>query len=159
MKKFDLGQAISVVANIGVIAGLIFVGIQLQLDRQIAILDGLDERGASTQAWIANLSINRDLWVKGSAGESLSAAELAVFDEMARARRDYHWRGWSRNQALGAPFADADDTWWAREAALEVSSNPGLMRNWLEHVEGLTGLALRDLDPGRVAEARQLRRV
>jgi len=60
MKKIDLGQTISIVANIGVIAGIIFLGIELQqnnkllraeaigsvletrLDRQDRVLNGID---------------------------------------------------------------------------------------------------------------------
>ena len=34
MKKIDLGQAISIFANLGVIAGIVFLGIELQQNRQ-----------------------------------------------------------------------------------------------------------------------------
>ena len=60
MKKIDLGQAITIFANLGVIAGIVFLGLELRqnnelqtsqarenrLDRQIAIVDmGIENPG------------------------------------------------------------------------------------------------------------------
>ena len=36
MKKIDLGQALTILANIGVIAGIIFLGIELRQNRELA---------------------------------------------------------------------------------------------------------------------------
>jgi hypothetical protein len=138
MKKIDLGQAISIIGNAGVIAGLIFVGFQLQQDRQIAIVNGLDTVGSTWQAWVENVSTNRELWVRGMAGESLSDVDLVVFNEMAATQENFYFRNWTRNRLVGNAVNDAGGDRWVREAALTFHTHPGLMRYWREHNDRLS---------------------
>jgi len=60
MKKIDLGQAISILANVGVIAGIVFLGIELQQNN--ALLEAESRFARSERAiGLLNLPSNRDL--------------------------------------------------------------------------------------------------
>jgi hypothetical protein len=130
MKKIDPGQMITILANLGVIAGLIFVGVQLQQDRQIAVINGVEGAATGRQAWVENLSANRDLWVRGLSGEELSDADSAVFEALAQAHELYYFNNWNRARLIGA--AVGDEIRWSREAALDFTTHPGLMAYWEE---------------------------
>jgi len=134
MKKIDLGQTIGILANVGVIGGLIFVGFQLRQDREIATIDSIQSsmsmsmRVSSSQL----LAENSDVWVRGLASDSLSAEESAVFDAIAEARDAFYFGNYTRNVRIG----DADDRdRWVREAALDIVSSPGLMKWWESQVK------------------------
>ena len=136
MKKLDLGQSLSILANAGVVAGLIFVGVQLQQDRQIAVINGVDDAAASRHAWAENVSANRDLWVRGLAGESLSEADYVVFRALAEANELYYFNNWNRGRLIGA--AEGSEDRWVREAALDIQTHPGLLAWWREQEARLT---------------------
>ena len=38
MKKIDLGQTITILANVGVIAGIVFLGIELQQNNELLVV-------------------------------------------------------------------------------------------------------------------------
>lgn len=85
MSKIDLGQTITLLANLGVIGGLIFVGFQLRQDRSIAVAQ-LNAEYDSTQIEMASLiSGHSEVWTRGLSGEELDRAELAIFQSIAEA--------------------------------------------------------------------------
>jgi hypothetical protein len=53
MKKIDLGQALGIVANIGVIASIVFLGAELRQNNAIARTDAYDRNAESMIAWRA----------------------------------------------------------------------------------------------------------
>ena len=55
MKKLDLGQTISIVANLGVIAGIVFLGIELQQNN--ALMESEARRNRSAFAEQVNMAI------------------------------------------------------------------------------------------------------
>ena len=77
MKKPDLGQTISILANVGVIAGIVFLGFELRQNQQMMM--------AQTRNEIARLDIelqqvNREvnqasLIVRAAAGEQMTDVE------------------------------------------------------------------------------------
>jgi hypothetical protein len=81
MKKFDLGQTISIMANVGVIAGIVFLAIEVrQNNLQLAVqsentLYELRERLQSN--FVGNVGGIADLVVKERNGEALSQVELS----------------------------------------------------------------------------------
>ena len=78
MKKIDLGQTIRILANIGVIAGIVFLGLELQQNNELLRSQiRANFQGARVQA---NQLITDSPWLAGifakvKAGESLSAEE------------------------------------------------------------------------------------
>ena len=148
MKKNDPGQTLTILANVGVIGGLIFVGLQLRQERQIALADGTDDAASRQLVWTQTISENSEVWKKGLAGESLSATEALIYDQMMEAWEFRLFTAWNR---ANLTVSEQDSTRFAREAALDLHENPGLLRAWDEHRERLryTGAAgaLREDDP------------
>ena len=73
MKKFNLGQSIAILANIGVIASLIFVGVQVQQ--------------AATEARSATVLQLKDSWVQLNLASATSA-------DLAKAFQTVDTQGW-----------------------------------------------------------------
>ena len=126
MKKFDLGQTISILANLGVIAGIVFLGLELQQNNELLEAESryaLADRAVGLSMTVAE---NRNLALalaKLMDGDSLDTAEeiqlrsyaLAIFrnfeanfDELQAGNLseagllDAH-RGLMRNQGVPAP--------------------------------------------------------
>ena len=68
MKKLDLGQTITILANVGVIAGIVFLVFELQQSNRIAI--------ASTEMGIRNgySELNRGIYTNSDVAELMSKA-------------------------------------------------------------------------------------
>jgi len=78
LKKLDLGQAINTLANLGVIAGIVFLGFEVQQNNELLQVQARSHfQGARFQV---NTSLAESPWLpeiiaKVRAGEALSAAE------------------------------------------------------------------------------------
>ena len=132
MKKIDLGQTITILANVGVIGGLIFVGIQLQQDRLIARTVAVQDAVSGRIAFAESLGADAETWVRGLANERLTAIEQAQFDALAAAHELYYFNNWFRNESIGTEIAEQR---WIREMALDAYTHTGLMDWWRRHVE------------------------
>ena len=127
MKKIDAGQAITILANLGVIGGLIFVGLQLRQELDIAQANRVQVYSDSLRAWTELVVDNAELWTRGLGGESLSAEEETAFEAMARSRQNILYTQWrSANLTRQPRLADGI----VREAAREFASHPGLLNFW-----------------------------
>ena len=78
MKKFDVGQTINTVANVGVIAGIVFLA--FEVDQNNALMESEARRNRSAYAEQANLTLATDgelgsLLFRNIQGESLSELE------------------------------------------------------------------------------------
>ena len=121
MKKLDLGQTISIVANFGVIAGIVFLGIELRQNNEYL----------AAQASLAQFSIERDrrsrfidntngineLLVKQFAGQPLTPAESLRLDMLSNEILD-SWRWQFREYQAGRlPIASLDLELWRDQLA------------------------------------------
>jgi len=145
MVSKELNDWLQVIGLFGVLGGLIFVGLQLSLDRQVASSEGTAAINANRTAWAQVVTENADVWVRGLAGESLSAVEDAQFDVMASAYLFTYYTAWTR----------ADDTIsgetpsrFTMEVAIELHKHPGLLRYWRERQSVLDGIRQRGLAGG-----------
>jgi len=127
MKKIDIGQALTIVANAGVIGGLIFVGYQLRQDREIAQVDSVQSTIDLQITASALRAEHPDLWLRGLADDTLTAEESVIFDTLAQAHLAYYLTSWFRNSRIGT---EAFRNRWVREAALEIAKYPGLRKYW-----------------------------
>ncbi len=78
MKKIDLGQTIGIVANIGVIAGILFLAVELRQNNNLMIDEAERARAESRRQSWALLADNGELaaiMIKERDGEQLTAAE------------------------------------------------------------------------------------
>ena len=96
MKKIDVGQTITILANVGVVLSLIFVGVQIQQSRQIAVADIYQQRTALLlQSFYSAVPAETEFraWLKDSAGEPLSPEERLALTNRYAARIAY----WENN--------------------------------------------------------------
>ena len=78
MKKIDFGQTIGILANIGVIAGILFLAFELRQNNQLLQADQREARNQRLQSRTTDIYDSPDLaelLVKARNGESLSEGE------------------------------------------------------------------------------------
>jgi len=128
VKSADINDWLQVAGLAGVIASLVFVGLQLKQDRQFALSEAMTEAAESSKYWAELLSGNAEIWTKGIAGKPLTDVESQVFDALADAFFLRWQAAWVRviQHEQGASAANR----FAREAALHIYSKPGLQSYW-----------------------------
>jgi len=88
MKKIDFGQILGVLANLAVVAGIVFLGIQIREDRQYAILENTTLVSNGMTDWMSNVAHDQDragVLLRGSQDfQSLSPVEQFEFDLLMR---------------------------------------------------------------------------
>ena len=78
MKKLDIGQTLTILANVGVIAGILFLAVELRQNNDLMTDEAERARAESRRESWALLADNGELaaiMVKERAGEQLTAAE------------------------------------------------------------------------------------
>lgn len=87
MKKFDLGQTISVLANIGVIVGIVFLAIEVNQNNNLLEAEArravLDRRTSSAELVAGNHQLATIL-AKAASGEALTEGESVQMDAFNR---------------------------------------------------------------------------
>jgi len=135
----ELNDWLQVIGLFGVLGGLIFVGLQLSLDRQVAVAERSRGDTANAQYWAELLTNNTDVWIKSLAGDPLSESEAAQFDALATARM----RLFFDSNIQGRYGLSQSPQFAAARAARLIHESPGLQRWWSE-------------DRSRLDEARQV---
>jgi len=91
MKKIDLGQTLTILANVGVIGGILFLAFEFRQSQSIALSE-MDASIAVLYSDVANeINDHPDLWRRGLAGESLTADEAIVFENLMATRENWSW--------------------------------------------------------------------
>lgn len=84
MRRWDLQTVIGIIGIFGVVAGLVFVGVQIRQANDIAYAELTtwmeESRLISHQAIIDNAEV----WRKGCAGDALSADDQIIFEHFVR---------------------------------------------------------------------------
>ena len=78
MKKIDLGQSITILANLGVIAGIVFLGIELRQNNELMEAEARFNRvsiATRTSTIMAENPDLADLFVRANNNEELTAGE------------------------------------------------------------------------------------
>jgi len=94
MKKIDLGQAITILANIGVIAGIIFLGVELQQNNEFLEAQARSDREAVRRGVFERYLQNPALieaTLKAESGEELTEQEASLVNWANRATL-WDWR-------------------------------------------------------------------
>ncbi len=130
MKKIDLGQIITILANFGVIAGIVFLGFELRQNNTLLksqARSNLDANRLTLQlSVIENTGGIAELIIRARSGEELSRA-----DEYRLAVR----RGFTLNnfesgyRELSSGALDEEDI-PVRQWSSAFLSNPGMMDFW-----------------------------
>jgi hypothetical protein len=88
MNKIDLGQTLGVLANLAVVAGIVFLAVQIREERDFAIVENTTIVGHGMADWMSNVAHDRDradIMFRGSQEfQSLDPLEQFEFDLLMR---------------------------------------------------------------------------
>ena len=108
-----------------IVASLIFVGVQLKQDREVALAESIQAAEASFAQTSAMIAEHANVWLKGRTSEELSEAESIVMRQLVNAlyRRARNTAQMRRNLGRpgNAPMMDF---------AIALYENPGARRTW-----------------------------
>jgi hypothetical protein len=94
MKKFDLGQTFQILANVGVIIGLVFLTLEIRQNTSALLAESRQSVLSSTQTELFTLMSNTDVVASIIKEAPLSAEEnirLDLFLTAAMKAREYSW--------------------------------------------------------------------
>ena len=113
---------------LALIASLLFVGFQLQQDRQLATAEVIASANAVTNEVLASIVGSRDVWLKGLKGEELSEIEEIEFRAVAAAVYRRRLSIYQRFPLLGysAPVG------MAQRHAIDLYQYPSLRRIFMQ---------------------------
>ena len=121
-------------AGIGaIVASLVFVGFQMQQDREIAIVDTYGSITESTENLAALIYDSADIWQRGLDSEELSSADRIKFFALAKAVRIHFASLYIRWIRIGPGNPDSV----ARSYAYALYIYPGLRQARAYYTQGL----------------------
>lgn len=126
MKKIELGQAITILANLGVIAGIVFLGYELRQNTlmiRAQITQSRAELAVTEQVATYNSDYLPSIQVKVQRGQQLTDEEMFRFRTFIR--------GFLRNQ---------DNAYWQFRSDLLESNTPDSIRLGVSEVIGSNAL-------------------
>ena len=110
-----------------IVASLIFVGVQLRQDREVALV-GIGQAGSSTTAEIrVAVAENADVWAKSNNGESLTDAEKLVMENLIES-----WFRQSVTDALERRRIGEEGGLSTAIFAMMLYKNPGARQIWMQ---------------------------
>ena len=126
MDTKKLNDWMQVFGIFALVASLIFVGLQLQQDRSIALLDSSATRSQNVSNLADMIANNGDLWMSGLNGDELSDVDQMTFHAMTEAVESNFVSRWSRFQGFGGPTLNSP----TGDYAFALYTHPGLRRAW-----------------------------
>jgi hypothetical protein len=93
----DIAEILGIAA---IVASLIFVGLQIQQDREIAELESYIDSASQITELNQLIAENKEIWVKGLDGEDLGKEEEAVFQSIYRTLWVRKIAQWNRSRRL-----------------------------------------------------------
>ena len=118
MKQIDLGQSIAILANVGVIAGIVFLGIELRQNNDfLAAQARLGQLGANIsriQIGLNNPDLADIAWRARTGDPPLNAAEQNRYFEYALFTM-MHWE-WEYEEFLAGALPTVDVNAWQVQA-------------------------------------------
>ena len=109
---------------VAIIASLIFVGLQVRQDQQIAIAQILAEHDGNLIEMANLVAEHRDIWIRGLEGEELSTLDEIAFQTMADTADRFLSNRFNRTQLLDTFPGEVV----ARRYAFQLYTYPGLRR-------------------------------
>lgn len=131
MNSAKLNDWMQVAGIFAVVASLLFVGLQMQQDRQLAGAQLFAETDDSTTNTAALMNENIDIWMSGSRGNELSAKDEAIYQNLFMSVRYGYASFYETQIRLDALSPD----WVARKFAYQLYSNAGLRRIWNQRLK------------------------
>ena len=126
MSTFRFKDTVELIGIAAIVASLIFVGLQIRQEQQIAIVDTYGQLSQSNIDLTLQMGEQMDVWKKGLDGDKLTEDELDRFSALAAAVVEYNKRVFIRWTRLG-PF---DPNIAASRFAFALYIYPGLRREF-----------------------------
>jgi hypothetical protein len=135
MKKIDLGQTINTVANIGVIAGIVFLGFELRYNSNLGNAGTAIEAASLWTGWknvVISDAETADLYVKGLEDfEQLSQVEKVRFDLLMRSVfQAVTAAAYARSVGI-VPIGESPEDRMLEGDLLRLMDSPGFQQWWL----------------------------
>jgi hypothetical protein len=128
MNRKDAVELIGIAAIVG---SLVFVGLQIKQDQQLAVAQLFAETDDSVTSLATLMNENRDVWLSGSRGDELSPSEEVVFQNLVMSAR----YGYASFHLTLLNLDALPPEWVARKFAYQLYSNPGMRRVWNERLK------------------------
>ena len=109
-----------------IVGSLVFVGIQLRQEQEIAIVDTYGPVVESNVAVLSLIGENPEIWEKGLLGDELSTSDEIIFSGMVRAVFSRHAQMYIRFARIGP----GDPKEIMKDFAYAIYTFPGLRRQW-----------------------------
>jgi hypothetical protein len=88
MRKIDFGQTLGIFANLAVVAGIVFLAIQIREERDYAVVENTTLVGQGMADWLSSVALDRDqadVILRGTQDfQSLAPVEQFEFDLLMR---------------------------------------------------------------------------
>jgi hypothetical protein len=101
MRNFSLKETVELVGIAAIVASLVFVGLQIRQEKEVAIVDTYGEMSQSNIDLTFKIGEQMEIWKKGLDGGELTEEELGVFSVQAASIGEYFQRMFIRWSRLG----------------------------------------------------------
>ena len=127
MNRDDWRDWIERIGIVAIIASLIFVGLQMRQDHQLALAQDSADFGDTMIEYARVINENREVWKRGLEGEELSPVDEITFEAVAYTVWQKFFGLYIRSGLLGyRPGSEI-----ARQLAAELYTFPGLRRYFI----------------------------
>ena len=127
MKNTDWKAIAEIIGLAAIVASLVFVGLQMQQDQEIAIADTYSSPAESAGTLASLVSEYPNIWRRGLDGEELSPDDELRFRALVQAVETHFFNMFLRYFRLGID----DPSKIARNYAFAIHNHPGLRRVYL----------------------------
>jgi hypothetical protein len=132
MSKLDWKTAVEIVGMSAIVVSLIYVGLQVRQDREIAVSQNMLSVVEAKKHWVEAMTPNASIWIKANSEMALTPEEREIYLWMAHALEVQYFADWFRaDQVPGANPADN----FAYQFALLLDRNPGLLEHWHQKLD------------------------
>jgi hypothetical protein len=108
MDSTKLNDRLQILGMLGIIASLVFVGLQLKQTDEIASIEGQESAVQRHYDMLSLMAENADVWQRGCIGEELSSAERALFGKVFTVYANNNYAGWRRLELTDYRVAGSD---------------------------------------------------
>ena len=128
MNNTDWKSTAELIGIAAVVASLLFVGLQLRQDQDIAEAQIFAQSNQLTIDLSSLVNEHRGIWLRGINGEELSAEDEVVFENLFAAVLFNYGGLWQRANRLDTRSPESA----AKQMAYHIFAHPGLRRMWEE---------------------------
>jgi hypothetical protein len=126
MDSEKLSSWLQVLGMLGIVASLIFVGLQIKQTDAIASLETQENAVARNLVTLEMMADNIDVWQRGCVGEELTPAEQALMAKIYWAYVANNFTGWRRLRL--SDYRDVSGRYQIAEFAANIHRYPGFRK-------------------------------